>query len=303
MAQQYAFADDMFETNEGPSFPAHQYIVSGTSTIDYSSSLRASEEPTSPGGAYTGGCDSPSGSRGTVIDKNGNENLSVYPCFNRVSLMAEADAASVTWRYYQSHRRAGAWNAPDAVKPVRQSPGYDKKVINPPSHVLTDIANGNLANIVWVTPTLAASDHAGQNDGTGPSWVASVVNAIGNSQYWSSTAIFVVWDDWGGWYDHVSPTILNSYELGFRVPLIVISPYAKQGYVSHVLHEFGSILKFAEEQFGLPSLGTTDARADDFADCFSFGSPPRQFKAIRAKYSARYFLAQPYSNHDPAPDD
>ena len=68
---------------------------------------------------------------------------------------------------------------------------------------LTDIANGQLASVSWVIPTGQASDHPAINDGTGPSWVASVVNAIGNSQYWSNTAIIITWDDWGGWYDHV----------------------------------------------------------------------------------------------------
>ena len=86
----------------------------------------------------------------------------------------------------------------------------------------------------------------------GPSWVASIVNAIGQSQYWDNTVILITWDDWGGWYDHVAPNIYNSYEYGFRVPLIVVSPFARQGYVSHVTHDFGSILHFIEEVYNLP---------------------------------------------------
>ncbi len=226
-----------------------------------------------------------------VIDTRGNENRSVYPCFNRISLMQEADESYVTWRYYQGYYDGGLWHGPDAVRPIYNSE-YEQNVIVPPKQVLSDISYGNLASIVWVTPTTKSSDHPGQNDGSGPSWVASVVNAVGASQYWDSTAIFVVWDDWGGFYDHVAPQIMNSYELGFRVPLIVISPYARQGYVSHVPHEFGSILKFTEETFGLPTLGTTDERADDLSDCFDFGSPKHAFKPIRAKFSARYFLRQ-----------
>jgi phospholipase C len=93
----------------------------------------------------------------------------------------------------------------------------------------------------------------------------AVVNAIGMSQYWSNTTIFVTWDDWGGFYDHVPPLVYNSYEYGFRVPLLFISPYAKQGYVSHVAHDFGSILRFIEEKFGLPSLGYADSRADNLS--------------------------------------
>jgi phospholipase C len=116
------------------------------------------------------------------------------------------------------------------------------------------------------------------------------VNAIGASPYWSNTAIFITWDDWGGWYDHVAPQIYNSYEYGFRVPLIVVSPYAKTGYVSHVTHDFGSILLFIEETFNLPSLGYADARADDLSDCFNLSQIPTSFERINARYDAEYFL-------------
>ena len=164
------------------------------------------------------------------------------------------DRKSVSWRYYLARVAPGLWNAPDAISHIRKSSAYATTRSAPPSTVLTDIAHGDLADVVWVTPTAAASDHAGSTNGTGPSWVASVVNALGSSAYWSDTAIFVTWDDWGGWYDHVPPPHYNSYELGFRVPLIVISPYAKPHYISHVQHEFGSILKFVEETFALGSL-------------------------------------------------
>ena len=136
----------------------------------------------------------------------------------------------------------------------------------------------------------------------GPSWVATVVNKIGLSQYWNSTAIFVVWDDWGGWYDPMPPPQYNSYELGFRVPLIVISPYAKRRYISTQQHEFGSILKFAEENLGLPSLGTTDVRADDLADCFNFNRARRKFVPISSPLHADYFLRQPASSVSPDDD-
>jgi phospholipase C len=166
--------------------------------------------------------------------------------------------------------------------------------------VLKDIANNNLADVVWITPGPKASDHPGHTNGSGPSWVASIVNALGQTSYWNDTAIFVVWDDWGGFYDHVAPHQYNSYELGFRVPLIVIGPYAKQGYVSHVQHEFGSILKFTEEVFNLGSLGATDVRADDLSDCFNFGRQPRKFVPIKAPLSAQYFL---HERDEGSPDD
>ena len=234
MAESYAFADHMFQTNQGPSLPAHQYILSGTSTIRNDSPLRAAENARTPEHKYTGGCDSPRGSRVWVIDPAGQENREVYPCFERQSLIDLVEATKgLTWRYYQHHVGPGLWSGPDAIRQIRYSPAYKTHVLAPSSQVLTDIAGGKLANVVWVTPSPEASDHAGVTDGSGPSWVASVVNAIGNSKYWDDTAIFVTWDDWGGWYDHVKPPQYNSYELGFRVPLIVISAYARTSYISH----------------------------------------------------------------------
>jgi phospholipase C len=300
LAEQYAFADRLFQTNQGPSFPAHQYIVSGTSTISPGSQLRASENPKTPSGRFTGGCNSPPGSLVTLIDENGNENRQAYPCFDRPALSDLIEAQSLTWSYYQTHGGPGLWNAYDAIMHVRDGGGYRKHVIAPPEQVISDITGGHLADVVWVTPKLAYSDHPG-NNGSGPSWVAWVVNTIGKSPYWNNTAIFITWDDWGGWYEHVKPPQYNSYELGFRVPLIVVSPYAKTAYVSHKRHEFGSILKFVEETFGLGSLGSTDVRSDDLMDCFDFSRAPRPFKTIRAPLHGDYFLHR--SLPDQNPDD
>jgi phospholipase C len=295
LAETYTFADDFFETDQAPSFVSHQYLVSGTSTVSDGSPHRADNNPATATGKLTGGCDSPAGSLVWVIGRNGVEppHLRTFPCFQRQALMNELDTAGLTWKYYQETPGPGLWNAVDAIDSIWSNPGeMAANVITPPSQVLTDIANGNLASVSWVTPTKVASDHPDRTDGTGPSWVASVVNAIGQSQYWNTTAIFILWDDWGGWYDHVTPKIYNSLELGFRVPLIVVSPYAKRGYVSHAQHEFGSILKFTEETFGLPSLGTTDKRADDLSDCFNFLAQPVKFKYVHAPYSKSYFLRQ-----------
>ncbi|HEY2474256.1 MAG TPA: alkaline phosphatase family protein [Candidatus Cybelea sp.] len=295
MAERYTFADRMFQSNEGPSFPAHQYIISGTSTLANGSQLRAASNAFKPLGGFTGGCDSPPGSFVYVIDAAGNENQATYPCFNRTTIMDLLEQKALSWRYYQQDHGAGLWEAPDAIWHIRHSKEFTTDVVFPPKQLLKDISAGRLANVVWVTPTSEASDHGGTTNGTGPSWVATVVNAIGRSQYWNNTAIFVTWDDWGGWYDHVPPPSYNSYELGFRVPLIVISPYAKQRYISQKQHEFGSILKFIEVTFGLPSLGTTDVRSDDLSDCFDFGGAPRRFVPIEAPLGPRYFLNQPES--------
>jgi phospholipase C len=299
MAETYTFGDELFQSSEGPSFPAHQYIVSGTSTNRNNSPWRVAEDT----GNSQGGCDSAPGTVARMINDAGQERRSVFPCFERISIFTRLDAANVSWRFYQALTGPGPLHAVDALKPIwLKKQEYSSNVVTPPSQVLTDISYGKLASVVFVTPTAAESDHAGDNKGTGPSWVASVVNAIGSSSYWNNAAIIVIWDDWGGWYDHVTPTIYNSYELGFRVPLIVISPYAKPAYVSHVNYEFGSILKFIEETFNLGSLGTTDTRANDLSDCFNFGARARKFKRIRAKYSASYFLHQPISSEPPDND-
>jgi phospholipase C len=165
-----------------------------------------------------------------------------------------------------------------------------------PAQVLTDIAQSQLASVSWVIPTGAESDHATANDGSGPSWVASIVNAIGNSPYWTNTVILIAWDDWGGWYDHVPPPIdpvYGYYENGFRVPLIVVSAYTPAGYVSQQTHTFGSILKFVEKAFGLPLIppGTfVDSRSDDLSDFFNFTQPPRVFVPVPSPLQSEFFL-------------
>jgi phospholipase C len=140
--------------------------------------------------------------------------------------------------------------------------------------------------------------------------VASVVNAIGNSSYWADTAIFITWDDWGGWYDHVAPTqvLVNcsqwgcGYVYGFRVPLIVISPYVRANFISKQQHDFGSILQFIKVTFSLPSLGTGKVAADDFSDCFDFNQTPLQFQTIQAPLNAQYFLNDKTPPTDPDDD-
>jgi phospholipase C len=281
MASQYVFGDRMFQTNQGPSFPAHQYIISGTSTTQQSGTLKASENPYRENHANGGGCDAPLNVLVDTIDPQGNSGSPVYPCFDRPTLGDLLDSKSVSWRYYQMEYGVGLWHAYDAIHHIYNGPDY-KNIHIPSAAILSDISSGNLANVSWVIPSGQDSDHAGNGAKGGPAWVASIVNAMGSSKYWNDCAIFVVWDDWGGWYDHVAPQIFNSYELGFRVPLIVVSPYAKRGYVSHTQYEFGSILKFVEETFGTGNLNTTDVRANSLDDVFSFTKRQRSFVRIHA---------------------
>jgi phospholipase C len=318
LAEQYTFGDRMFQTNQSSSFPAHQYIISATSMastdINVPSNFYDAESPNTVVWPK-GGCVAPPDESVSLIDITNmdaatNETTSAYPCYDHPTVTDLLEKANVSWRYY-APSTGSIWNGPTAIEhmcgPNVAPPNatkcsgadYTSHVVLSSPQVLTDIANNNLASVSWVIPTNAYSDHPKGNAGEGPSWVSSIVNAIGNSPYWSSTAIFITWDDWGGWYDHVPPQILNSYEYGFRVPLVVVSPYAKQAYISHVTHDFGSIVKFIETTYNLPSLGYADAVADDFSDCFDFTQTPAKFKTINAPLKADYFINDKRPPEDP----
>lgn len=295
MAQEYTLADRMFQSNSGPSFPAHLYLIAGQG--DYIDS-NPNHLNTS---TFAWGCDSPPDARVTVLNALGEEVPGPFPCLDFDTLADTALSEGVTWRYYAPGLQSlgNIWSAFDAIEHIRKSVLWNN-VVSPETQVLTDARAGNLPAITWVVPTMQNSDHAAPHSSTaenvgvtvqnGPEWVASVVNAIGEGPLWKTTAIFVVWDDWGGWYDHVAPPQLDRMGLGFRVPFIVISPWARRHYVSHVQHEFGSMLKFAEIAFGLPSLHTTDERADGLRDCFDFGQTPPPFVPIPTLRQAAYFL-------------
>lgn len=303
LAEQYTFGDRMFQTNEGPSFPAHQFVIAGTSAPTATSNLFASENVVLPATAGTNtaaGCAGPAGETVALIDPFGSEAMAQFPCFEHQTLIDMLDAKGITWKYY-APSAGSIWTGPNAIQHLRFGSDW-QNVIIPQTTVLTAITAGNLPQVTWVIPSGQSSDHASSNNGSGPSWVASIVNAIGSSPYWQNTAIFITWDDWGGWYDHVAPTIINSYEYGFRVPLIVVSPYAKRGYVSHVTHDFGSLLKFIETQYNLGSLGYADSLADDFSDCFDFTQTPGPFQFVQSKFDAAHFLSDKTTPLDPDDD-
>ena len=316
LATQYGFANRMFQSNQGPSFPAHQFLISGTSAPTADSTLFAAQSPL----GYFAGCASAPGATVEMIDPNGVYSL-MYPCFDHATLVDLLEGAGLTWRYYAAGVKSG-WNAPNAISglcnaqvvngQLRCTGGEWANVILNPAKVLTDIKNCNLANVSWVTPVGQNSDHAGANKGGGPSWAGSIVNAIGNSNcgYWQNTAILITWDDWGGWYDHVPPYQIGqsngwgqSYVYGFRVPLLVVSAYTPAGYVSNTNHDFGSLLRFVETTFGLGLIGPgtwADSYADDLMEFFPLGLP-RSFNAIPAEYNADHFI----NSTEPAtePDD
>ena len=299
MGEEYTFADRMFQSNTGPTFPAHLYLIAGQS--DFAANNPNKMETTQ----YAWGCDSPLDARVSMIAPDGREIPGPWPCYNFQTLADVAMPLGVTWRYYAPglDELGNIWSAFDAIRHIRYSP-YWANVISPETQVLKDARRADLPNITWVVPTARNSDHPFPAQRSprdlgiegavyGPEWVASIVNDIGHSPLWSSTAIIVVWDDWGGWYDHVKPPQLDRMGLGFRVPMMVISPWAKRHYVSHVQHEFGSIVKFTELAFDLPSLHTTDDRSDALRDCFDFTQTPLAFKTIPTMRQSAFFQDMP----------
>ena len=315
LATQYGWANYMFQTNQGPSFPAHQFLFGGTSApsaADDAAAIFAAENMT---GGSTAGCIALAGTTVRVVDPdNGSaEEPGPYPCFEHQTMgdLLDNRTTPLSWKYY-TPSAGSIWTAPDAIQHICVSTGpggqctgalWMQHVDTTPSHVLTDISACNLPDVSWVIPSGQNSDHPGSPTSVGgPSWVASIVNAIGNHAkcpngeiYWHNTAIFITWDDWGGWYDHEAPTILSGiqgdYQYGFRVPLVVVSAYTPPAYVNNVRHDFGSILRFIEQNFNLSSLGFADARSTtNLTGFFHLSQTPRPFLQIRAPLDANFFL-------------
>ncbi|MGC1381609.1 MAG: alkaline phosphatase family protein, partial [Candidatus Baltobacteraceae bacterium] len=284
MAKSYVLADNMFPTENSGDFSSHQDLIRGSSSIDGTQSLI--DFPTH--GPW--GCDAQKGTTTPVIT---NQNKYIQkgpaPCMSYATLRDLLDAKQLSWKYYAPSLFNGGlagsyWDPFDAISAVRNGPEWATNISSPETNFFTDVSKGTLPAVSWVSPSDQNSDHSGfAKSDTGPAWVAKVVNAVGKSQYWKNTAIVVVWEDWGGWYDHVPPPQLDYAGLGMRVPMIVISPYAKASYVSHTQYEFGSIIRFVEDVWSLGRLGTTDTRANSMDDTFDFTQKPRKFVQIPSK--------------------
>lgn len=301
LASQYVLADRMFPTEFGTSFTAHQDLVAGTTEIRPGHSLVNTPDN------FPWGCDASTATTTPLVDTHRvvKENTDVFPCFGQYPTIADRlDAAHISWRYYVQPLSAFSgqiWNPFDAIKSVRYSSAW-KNVVMPDMKALSAPAKGDLPSVTWIVPDLNWADYPVITKDWGPSWVGDLVDAIGKSQYWKSTAVVVLWDDWGGWYDNAAPPQKDYVGLAIRVPCIIISPYAKKGYVSHTEYEYGSILKFIEETFDLPSLHTTDDRATSIIDSLDFTQTPRAFVPISTKYPASFFVKQVPSLEPPDRD-
>jgi phospholipase C len=299
MAHEWVVGDHMFQSHLDESFVSHQYVIAAQaqSSVDLPDSL-------------LWGC---AGGSSDVVDTI-TQDRNPYggyqqACFDYTTLGDELDKANLTWRFYASRYgndrggNGGTWSGYQAVKHIFYGPDWKKDVKSPNWTFITDVRKGQLANFTWITPECAESDHEQCGGGFGPSWVSALVNTVGESKFWDSTAIFVQWDDWGGFYDPV-PAPYEDYDgNGFRVPLLVISPYAKKNHVSHKHYETASVLRFAEDLYGLDQLAAADKRAASPAgDCFDFAQKPRPFVAIKAPHPAQFFVRHKFDSDYFAPD-
>jgi phospholipase C len=309
MARQYVLADQFYPTDFGPSFTAHQNLIAGTVEIDKNLSLvNYPGTLTKAGGMAFGpgpwSCDSEPDTKTSTINAQRviSQATGPFPCLTQYSTLANTlDFRHVGWQYYtptQGGYEDGnyVWSPFAAIKSVREGPDWSN-VITPQTKVLEAAEKGKLEGVTWVVPDGRDSDHPGPYaTDQGPSWVASIVNAVGTGPQWSTSAVIILWDDWGGYYDGQKPPHRDFRGLGIRVPCIIISPYARKGYVSHTQYEFGSVLKFIENVFLLPPLvnypgyGYTDLRANSLLDSFDFTQKPRAFERIPTKYPMSFFL-------------
>lgn len=322
LATSYGWANYMFQTNQGPSFPAHQFIFGATSAPSSAEDHNGTYASENMSGVGAGaGCVADTGVLVQLIDSTGTEdpNNKIYPCFEHNTVPDLAGIAS--WRYY-APGPGSIWTAPNAILhicgPVNgtcESSEWTNNVdVTNPADFLNDVISPTckLQQVTWVIPTAANSDHAHINTGGGPAWVASLVNALGNStcknadgsSYWNTTAIFITWDDWGGWYDHEPPTIMASpfggYQLGFRVPMIVVSAFTPAGLINNRRHDFGSIVRFIEQNFGITegALTFADQRAATDLTGFFTLKTPRPFVTIPGAASTSTLMAQPIVGPD-----
>lgn len=263
IAHSYVLGDKMFGSTGNPSFEAHQYLIAA----------QTAKAMDLPYGTAQNTC-----LYHMLVNRI---NKSAIPaCFQYSTLGDELDGAALPWTYYEPgfSSRIPDW---DAFGWIANSEQYSAHIVSPETQFLTDVSNGKLAAVTWIIPAYNNSDDPGAATSTGPSWVAAIVNAVGESQFWSTSAVVVTWSGFGGWADHVAPPQLDVEGLGFRVPVLVVSPYAYKGVVAHQQYETASIDRFIEDTFGLQTMAAADARATDLASgTLNLNQAPRAFVPI-----------------------
>jgi len=239
LASKFVLMDNFFSSEMGPSLPNHLYLIAGQS--------------------------------GGLLENANVSRLNLdFP-----TIMDEMDAKGVSWRYYFDaidYMKPDLWDPLPAFVQFRRNPERLSTHMAPSTRFIDDVKAGNLPQVVWVMPPGGGSEHPPADIKKGEAYVMSLVDAIQQSPYGDSTVIFITWDDYGGFYDHVPPPQIDSFGLGFRVPCIVVSALAKRGLVDHTQADFCSILKFIETIHSLPPLTNRDAVNSDMAQTLS---PPQ----------------------------
>jgi phospholipase C len=280
-AKRFVLGDNFFASAQGPSFPNHLYTIAAQSGGTHDNPIQDLEQlrerHRTTGLFKAWGCDSVEQAYVPVEDREGKE-VKVPPCFD---FLTEGDLllrAGIPWAYYSATNMQNGylWSAYDAVRHIRQDTQLWQSHVFPVDGLVQDVRDDRLPPVTWVTPRFELSEHPEYSFCWGQNWTTRIVNAIMSSPMWKDTAIFITWDDYGGFYDHVPPPQVDGFGFGIRVPLLLISPYAKAGYVDHTLGEFSSVLRFIEDNWGLSQLTHRDRDAANVSEAFDFSQEPRK---------------------------
>jgi phospholipase C len=276
-AREYVLCDNFFASQSGPSYANHLYSVAGTAggVIDNPENIRVlrREDGTQ---LKSWGCDA-YGDDVYVLVRDENGQLTKHDtCFTDPTVGEQLTERNIDWASYSASpdQPGYIWQAYSAYENVYGTELWDRHV-EPVDRLLDDIEANALPSVAWVTPRFQLSDHPPYSTGHAHNWVTDVVNGIMESEMWDSVAIFVTWDEWGGFYDHVVPPKVDHLDLGIRVPMLVISPYAKRGYIDDGLSEFTGPLRFVADNWDLPYLTDRYRKVHNFEHVFNFDRPPR----------------------------
>ena len=262
-ARLYVLQDHMFESVASYSLSAHLYKLAAQS-----GGYTGFQQP------YPSEYDFP---EITELLASGNISWRYYVTSGQ-TLDALGQAIGSAQEQLQDPDKYTYWN-PLPAFPLVQNNAIQRSYLVDTARFYEDAAAGNLPQVCWVTPYFgsALSEHPAFRGGCrlGMAYVTGLINAVMQSPNWETSAIFIAWDDWGGYYDHVAPPVVDQYGYGIRVPGLVISPYAKQGFIDHKTYSFESWLKIVEQRFGVASMTDRDRNALDMLDSFDFTQTPR----------------------------
>ena len=276
-AKEYALSDHFFASALGPSYPNHFYFIAGTSGGSIDNPENISTRPMANGASFKSwGCDAV-GDQVYVFTLDDEGHLAKHSsCFDFPTVGEQLTTKGVDWAFYSAAPGVPGyfWNAYNGVSQVFHSDQFNEHTRDV-ANVITDAKAGKLPSVTWVTPRFELSDHPPVSSAFTHNWVSDLVEAVMQSDEWKHTAIFLTWDEWGGFYDHVEPIPVDHVGLGFRVPMLTISPYTRRGVIDDKIGEFSSPLRFISDNWGLSYLTPRIAKTHNFEHVFDFKAAPR----------------------------